>query len=44
MSHDNCIKQIRPESTFANFKVYQPEQQAVLDTMKTLAQQIVDNF
>ncbi|MDP3507973.1 MAG: DnaA/Hda family protein [Candidatus Melainabacteria bacterium] len=43
MSHDNCIKQIRPESTFANFKVYQPEQQAVLDTMVTLAQQIVDN-
>ncbi len=43
MSHDNCIKQIRPESTFANFKVYQPEQQVVLDTMKTLAQQIVDN-
>ncbi len=41
--HENHIRQIRPESTFENFKVYDPRQQQVLDTMQGLAHQIVEN-
>lgn len=43
MSHINCINQIRPNSTFDNFEIYQEEQLTAVMAMKQLAQQIVNN-
>jgi DNA replication protein DnaC len=39
----NQLNQIRPESTFANFKVYHPQQKPVVDAIKGLADQIIDH-
>lgn len=43
MSHENFISQIRPNSTFASFEIYQNEQIAALEGMKALADQLVNN-
>lgn len=41
--NENLLRQIRPESTFDNYRVYHPGQQKVVDMLRSLAQQIVDN-
>lgn len=39
---ENKIGEVRPGSTFANFEVYDPQQQGAIDLLQGVAQQVVE--